>query len=264
MTRYARHTAMALLLYGIVSPTAEAHAAKGDEDPLAGQPAVRHRRQLREHRFEIGPAFGFTLGRSYRHAFMVGAKLQYHITDYLAVGGEFQYGVNWDAGLVGEIEQTYARDEAEFDTLRNRLSDVQMAGDVRLVFTPFSGKLALFSALFMAYDFYVFGGFGMGMLANGTDEEGVDEANEGFRPGVAWGVGVHLFANDFVAIGIELKDLIFEDNETGGDLTRGLSEADPDDPPFGPATGDDRSFVNHFFVGLNVTFLLPTEAKISD
>lgn len=261
MLRNARLNVLVSLLT-LASAASNAWAKKAD--PLAGKPAVRHRRELRSGRFEFGPTVSSTLGRSYRQAAMVGGKAQFHFTSYLALGVEFQYGLNYDTGLVSEIEATYSRDQSGFEERRNRLSDIQAAGDARLVFTPFSGKLAIFSALFLAYDFYVFGGFGMGLLKNNTEESTVDDANEGFRPGVAWGVGVHLFANNFVAIGLELKDLIFEDNETGGDLTRGLSSDDPAQPPFGPARADDKSFTNHFFVGLSATFLLPASIKITD
>ena len=70
------------------------------------------------------------------------------------------------------------------------------------------------------------------------------------------------------AIGLELKDLMFADNESGGDRTLGLEEderascaQDVNKCKF--VNSDDRTLLNHFFVGLNFTFFLPGTAVIS-
>ncbi|MBK6848730.1 MAG: outer membrane beta-barrel domain-containing protein [Proteobacteria bacterium] len=239
-----------------------AAAAEGG-GPLAGQPAVRLRRELRDDRFEIGPSLAFALNRSYRHAVMLGAKLEYHLTDAFSLGGEVAYGVSFDTGLTDELKASYAGQSASWGELHSGLSDLRLAADLRAVFTPISGKLSLFSALFLHYDCYLFAGFGMGILANGTDDPGVDAANEGFQPGAAWGLGVRVFANDYVAIGLELKDLFFADNESGGDTTRGLSAAEKQRNGVPVVDGDDQSLQHHFFFGLNATFFLPRHAVVS-
>lgn len=265
MNRFARYCFAALTSACLLS-AGDVRAA--GSDPLAGQPAVRHRHELRSGRFELGPSFGLSLNRSYRQAVLFGAKLEYHINDYLSVGGEVSGAVSYDASLTSEIEQSYASAPAEFDELRKRMSDIKMAADLRLCFTPFAGKMAIFSALFLAYDFYIFGGFGMVILGNGfevTDPlDDVDATNEGFRPGMAMGLGTHLYINRWIALGIEVKNLMFSDNETGGDLTRGLTAKEQELGGIPIVDGDDTSFGANFFFGLNVTFLLPTEIKISD
>ncbi|MBK8482172.1 MAG: outer membrane beta-barrel domain-containing protein [Proteobacteria bacterium] len=238
-----------------------AAAAKGG--PLAGQPAVRLRRELRDDRFEIGPSIAFGLNRSYRHSVLLGAKLAYHLTDAFALGGEVAYGVGFDTGLTDELKASYAAEPAAWRAAHSRLSDVQLAADLRAIFTPISGKLSLFSALFLHYDCYLFAGFGMGILSNGSDDPGVDAANEGFQPGAAWGLGARIFANNYVAIGIELKDLIFADNPSGGDTTRGLSAAEKQRNGVPSVDGDDKSIEHHFFLGLNATFFLPRQVVVS-
>lgn len=257
--------------FGLILTLFAAHAllapdvrAEKRRNPLEGQPAVRHRYVLRSGRFEIGPSFMFSINRSYQNAFVIGAKLEYHINDFLSVGADVGFGINFATQLLGEIENTYIteRKTQEFVKKKQALSRMTVPGDVRLTFTPFAGKLGIFSALFMAYDMYVFGGFGFGLITNDTDNARVDATNDGFRPGAAWGAGVHFFFNDFISLGIEFKDLIFNDNQSGADQTRGLTQAEVKAGQV-LLDGDDQAFQNHFFAGINVTFFLPATAEIS-
>ncbi len=258
--------------------------------PLEGQPAIRHRQELRAGRFELGPSAQISLNRYVRNQFLVGARLEYHIVDWFSLGVDAGYGIGADAAVVGELEKQYASDMGTWEQLKNRFSDIQFAGDVRAVFTPLSGKMGLFSKLFVAYDTYIFAGFGFALLKNGGGNFGesqgddIDAATKGFRPGASFGIGFHLFFNRWLAFGAELKDMVFSDNEFGGDMTRGLDtfrfaapdlvvspstlELSPEKPVEGARpyliNGDDRKFSNHFFVGLNLTFFLPPSVKISN
>lgn len=103
----------------------------------------------------------------------------------------------------------------------------------------------------------------------------VDAANEGFRVGPAFGVGMHMLINNFLSIGVEVRDLIFEDNETGSDYTRGLSDEEKADTEAGTckdgSTGvtcryvgkEDRSMVQHWYFGFNFTVFFPFEVGVT-
>jgi hypothetical protein len=131
--------------------------------------------------------------------------------------------------------------------------------------------MALFSKLFVAYDFYGFVGLGLAMTKNqgaGAGDFGVkegndiDAANEGFRLGGAFGLGMHVFFTDFFSMGVELRDIVFADNEPGADITRGLK----DDEIAAKGiliNGDDKKISNHIFVGLNFTVFFPIGIQIS-
>ncbi len=237
-----------------------------EKSPLEGQPAVRHKLELREGRFELGLSTGISLNRMVRNALLVGVKLEYHLNDWLSVGADVGYGIGFDTGLSSEIAGAY-ESKPEWETMKKRFSDIQLAGDIRVAFTPFSGKFSLFSKLFLNYDLYGFAGLGLAMTKNSGDYSGDDDvnaANEGFRLGPAFGIGMHVFFLKFFSMGIELKDIMFVDNPTGGDLSRGLSEEEINR---GVGTvlvnGDDQTFMSHWFVGLNFTFYLPSIPKIS-
>jgi len=246
---------------------------------LANQPAVRDRYELRRRRIEIGPALAFTLNRSFRHAVLFGLKLAFHFTDTLSIGATAGYGINFDTALSKRIEKSYEiADELPawegggtdangnaVEGLKSRFSDVQIAGDVRFAFAPFAGKLSMFSAIDLMYDFYVFGGFGFAFMSNSSDIKAVDNANAGFRPGAVVGLGSHIFLKNWLAFGFEFKDMLHTDNETGGDITRGLSNTEQQEPNNGQQIidSDDSYFKNNFYVGVNLTLFVP-KAKQSD
>ena len=276
----------------VVLAAGTAAAQAPEMQPLDQQVAIRHRYELRRARFEIGPTIGFSLNRAFVNAFVVGARMQFHLNEYLSLGTEWGFGINFNSALTGELESTYLEtqksdkpiigDEATRlckagitprdcfkNTIEPRLSRLKAVGDVRVNFTPFYGKLSLLSALFLKYDFYAFLGAAFGLTGNKIDDPDVDATNEGFNVGLAWGFGMHIYANNWVSIGIEFKDLMFKDNESGQDVTRGLEDNEQAVcNPANPATcrlvnADDRFFLNHFFFGLNVTFFLPTKPSVA-
>lgn len=249
--------------------------------PLEEQVAVRHRYELRKGRFEVGPSFGFALNRAFMNAVMLGLRAQYHINDYLSVGTEWTFGINFRSPLTNELDDTYENTPAAannpqdlFDNNVKKLSRLDVLGDIRVAFTPFSGKMGVFSALFLGYDLYAFAGLAFGKTSNdftatpGGGDGDVDATNEKFNVGFAWGLGLHVYVNNWISIGIEFKDLMFSDNETGQDLTRGRESDEQASCVADPTkcrlvNGDDRRFLNHFFFGLNVTFFLPMKPDIA-
>jgi outer membrane beta-barrel protein len=257
-------------------------AAETKKSPLEGQPAVRHRLEYRKARFELGPSFAFTLNRMVRHGVTIGLKASYHINDWLEVGADVGYGIGFNTALANEIGGQYQQSDADKTTwqkLQNRWADIKLAGDIRAALTPMSGKIAIFSRLVVTYDFYGFAGFGFALTKNSGQNpedygtvapDDIKAANDGFRPGFAWGFGFHLYFNRFFGMGFEFKDLLFSDNETGGDLTRGLS-AEEKARLADPATathavvinGEDKHFSNHFFAGISFVFFLPPTPDIS-
>jgi len=258
------------------------HASIWDKDeaivPLEDQVAIRHRYELRKGRFEVGPAIAFTLNRAFMNAVLFGLRAQYHINDYLSLGTEWTFGVNYQSPLTGELDDTYNNDpnnkqtpepQAVFNDKVQRLSRIDLLGDVRINFTPLSGKMGIFSALFIGYDFYAFAGVAFGKTSNDIDDaSGADLTNEAFNVGFAWGLGMHVFVNNWISVGLELKDLMFNDNETGQDITRGREDDEQTSCKADPTkcrlvNGDDRRFLNHYLLGINVTFFFPLKPDIA-
>jgi len=157
--------------------------------PLAGAPAVRQLRLRRQGRFEIAPQITFTLLDEYQRTYLLGAQLNYNLTDWLAIGIWAAPGaLHSTAGLTDHIQDvTFQRrfgqpppngirepnnDPAFGDagiSTNNRLTAASIGpnfkdqlGTIKYVYAPqitlvpFRGKLAIFQKIFVDADAYVF------------------------------------------------------------------------------------------------------------
>lgn len=294
------------------SSNAEAKA-KG---PLEGQPAVRKRMQLRRFRFQIEPYIGMSLSQPFVHMGYVGGKMTFHFADWIAIRGTFGYGVlplesrllksvN-DGGLPtgiapGELDPgpggqvcpeggAPCRPVSQINNPAPLLHDfraglvrAQWQSSVDVVFTPFAGKLGLFSALFTEYDIYIFGGLGLvgytrqytdestaSALGLNTDPNSADfctdadgnsnddcilhpvDADTGVRVGGSFGGGVNLFINDWVSINLEIQDIVVGVNLAGLNASNEI-------PPV--VNNGDRDAFHNVTLQLGPRFYLPPKAK---
>ncbi len=146
--------------------------------PLAGAPAVRELRWHRNQRFEIAPTVSFSLLDEYQRTIFAGARLQYHLTDWLGIGVWGAYGVvNLNTALTDEIDKVNkdrwdpSRDgdpRTQIDRNASLLSvgydfpqqlgKIQWIASPQVTAVPFRGKLALFEKVFVDTDLYFFGG----------------------------------------------------------------------------------------------------------
>ncbi len=152
--------------------------------PLAGAPAVRGLRWHRNKRFEVAPMVSFTLLNEFKHTILAGAKLNYNLTDWLAVGAWGAFGVaHINTGLTDEVEKvnkdrwkSWDSATADAETVNKTLVDrnatvlsigkdfPSQTGTIQWVFAPqvtavpFRGKLAIFQKVFVDTELYFFGG----------------------------------------------------------------------------------------------------------
>jgi outer membrane beta-barrel protein len=264
----------ALLFSGLVSglgfivtpATASAQEEKRRVSPLEGAPAVRHRLELREKRFEIGAGIGGSIAHEFYHAFMVNVKAGFHITDWLAIGAGLSHSLlpDIETGLTTKLVDSLK--ERGADDMVRAPSDVEALGAMNQVaqtmslqgeITPFSGKFGLFSKVFANYDLYLLGGVGFINFKADLEKCGTMAAascpDTGLKTGPIVGLGFHAFINDFAAINVELRDIMVSTNRSGRDVN-----AD------GKTDKNDSGLTQNFFLGLNVTFFLPGKASISD
>ena len=167
---------------------------------------------------------------------------------------------------------------------RAGLVRAQWQASVDAVFTPFSGKLGLFSAIFTEYDIYLFGGVGLVGYAAQYDDQSTAERleletdsdsaqycqqgtrgqnpecllhpvspDEGVKVGGSFGAGLHLFLTDWVAINFEFQDIV-----TGVNLA-GLNTTISDIPPV--VNRDDRDVFHNVTFQLGAKFYFPPKAK---
>jgi hypothetical protein len=172
--------------------------------PLKGAGSVHRLRLYRKQRLEFAPTATFTLLDEYLRQIFVGARLNYNITDFLAIGawGGFSPGaLQLKAGLVDKIQAQTNQRRAINDGLaamgnqanlgsrltalnlssvfEDQLGSVDWVVAPQLTFVPFRGKIALFQSIYVDSDLYFFAGpafvgvteredcIGVGPVANG-------------------------------------------------------------------------------------------------
>ncbi|KIG13188.1 hypothetical protein DB30_00496 [Enhygromyxa salina] len=313
-------TAAAICGAGMFLLPSEALAKK--PGVLEGKPVVVDRLELRKFRFQIVPMIGVSLSQPFVHKGLVGAKLRFDFTDWIGVRGSFMYGavdvegkllkaLN-DGGLPTGVADPAGvdlsapgpyRPQSEYDNpsalrhdFRAGLTKLQWQASLDLAFTPFAGKLGLFSAVFTEYDIYIFGGVGLVNWArhypeelgststsellgipNSTDpsldnycENMAGEANSecllhpvspdtGVRVGGSFGAGLHLFITDWMSINPEVHDIVVAHNDAG------LNATITDVPPVvnNGGSGSDRVARHNVSFNLGFAFYLPPKAKRS-
>jgi hypothetical protein len=172
--------------------------------PLAGAGAVHELRLYRKGRVEFSPTATFTLLDEYLRQILVGARLNYNITDYLAIGawgGFSPEPLKLEAGLVNKIQavnEDRAADNAarrmngQQPTLQNRLTSLNLGQDFQeqlgsidwivapqVTFVPFRGKIALFQSIYIDTDFYVFAGPAIAGVTERADCSGTQPVSAG-------------------------------------------------------------------------------------
>ncbi len=303
----------------------EASAKK--KGPLEGEPIVRKKLQLRKFRFQLTPYVGMSLSQPFVHMGYVGAKATFHFADWIGVRGTFGYGiVPLESKLLkaindGGLPEGYAsgtpdpsraerpdgstvcrgaapcRENGDdrnpaplLHDFRAGLVRAQWQASVDAVFTPFAGKLGLFSSMFTEYDIYVFGGLGLVNYTRQYDDDSTSAANglpgniddasycqdmsmdnaqnaecllhpvqadTGVKVGGSFGGGLNLFAGvPWLSINFEIQDIV-----TGVNLA-GLNTTVDDVPP--RVDNSDRDVFHNVTFQLGARFYFPFKAKRSD
>ncbi len=250
------------------------------KNPLEGQPAIRHKVEMRKLRFEVSPSFMTSINQDFRTFLGGSVVLQFHINDWLGIGAQVGFGGAVDTNLTGAINGILPATETgqgqalqpSKDQFNSHLADIKANFSVYATVTPFAGKLSLFGAAFLKYDLYAMAGFGGLYLANNfqvtnqshqatecdapttvsSDPNTCSPENDGFKAGGMFGAGVHLYFTDWVGVNIELRDFLANINQGGLDVNndRKLNSA-------------DETLANNLFFNVGLTFMLPPTAKVS-
>jgi hypothetical protein len=229
----------------------------------------------------------------------VGARLQYHFTDWLGVGIWGAYGVvNFNTGLTSEIDKVNkdrwddSRDGDERTKIdRNasllsvghdfpeQLGKMQWVFSPQITAVPFRGKLALFEKLFVDTDIFFFAGPAFIGVVEREDYsiEDLKDPNKtvldhngkpvksyptASRLAIAptFGAGLNFYPGDFMGFGLEYRAMPFSWNTSGFDSQGGPPDGDGPDYKIDK---EDRQFRFNQMITISFSFLLPTDLKIS-
>ena len=258
-----------LLALQLAMPTV-AHAQR--RSPLADAPAIRKRVELRETRLELGAGIASTINQTFYHGLMAEVRVGFHITDWLSISGTGAFNISsFSTGFHDRLLDTLpatatTRPMPDFrapsdSTANSGMNKESMILAAQAEVTPFTGKYALFGKLFAHYDFYLFGGAAFVNLAavNGganpcsdmPASNGVCVAT-GMKPGGTFGGGFHSFFNDFLALNVELRDVLIKDNPAGRDVNGDMG-----------VDNQDLTWTSHLMASVALTVYLPSTAAIS-
>jgi outer membrane beta-barrel protein len=263
--------------------------------PLAGAPAVRKERLYRGGRFEIAPTISFTLLDEYQRTIFVGGRLQYNITEWLAIGAWGAFGaVQSPTSLTNEINDSAPRNgftvsqvnhgpatsggNYQHAPFADQTAKMNWVIAPQLQLTPFRGKLSLFQKIFVDTDAYLHAG----VAFVGIQERADCGGGNGQPPCVAplaagdassftlasttkiaptFGIGLNFYLTDFMSLGLEYRALPFSWNRSGFD-TRGAGNNQ--NFPDGKINSQDDTFKFNQMMTISIGFSLPPKEKISD
>ncbi|HEX3774519.1 MAG TPA: hypothetical protein VHV51_08640 [Polyangiaceae bacterium] len=284
--------AAALALFAFTEQSAQAQQILLT-GPLAGAPAVRKLRLHRQGRFEFAPAVTFTLLDQYQRTILLGARLNYNFTDWLAFGAWGALGsvirlptyLTDQVQQVNEQRQTVAAAAAAAGKpvpLETRLTQTNLGPDFKkqlagidwviapqLTAVPFRGKLALFQSIYLDTDLYFFGGpaiIGITERKNcaGTaDDPCIGNYATASRVAVAptFGLGLTFYINKWSALGFEYRLMPYSWNAGGFDTAGGGKDgAFPDNK----ITNADRQFNFQQLLTVSYNIYLPFEYRVSE
>ena len=135
------------------------------EGPLAGAPAVRKLVQYRELRFSAGPQFAYTVLNDYMHNFMLGARLEFNIFEWLGVGLVGYYSFNLPTKLTDHVSDSTdiggndtTPSESNYPSYTGAANFAEQVARLKGLYVlqasliPLRGKLAMFEKLFSGND----------------------------------------------------------------------------------------------------------------
>jgi hypothetical protein len=268
--------------------------------PLAGAGSVRHQRLYRKGRFEFAPSAAFTLLDEYKRQILPGARLNYNLTDWLAIGvwgGFSPSALKLDTALSNEIQTV--NESRQADTANNgrvphqahRLTNINVGPDFRkqlgtidwiavpqLQLIPFRGKIAIFQSVYVDTDFYIFGGPAFVGLnerkACTAGQCGSYDSNPVVAPGSqeftmesrmaiapSFGLGFQFYLSRWAALGTEWRGIPFARN-VGGFDNHG---AGPNgDFPDLVVNDQDREFRFNQMIVVSFGISLPFDYQVSE
>jgi hypothetical protein len=261
--------------------------------PLAGAPAVRKLRLYRQTRFEIAPAVSFTLLDEYQRTIILGGRLQFNFTDWLAIGGWGGIGsvIRLPTALTEHIQEVNEQRQGaaagcaanpgmagcQGVNLTSRLTEVNLGPDLKdqlggidwvaapqITLTPFRGKLALFQSIYLDTDFYFSAGpafIGLTERKDCNPCKGQFETTSRMAIAPTAAVGFSFYVNKWSAIGWEYRFLPFAWNISGFDTAGGGKD---NEFPDNRITDADQRFRLNMAMTLSYNIYLPTQYKVSE
>lgn len=187
----SKNAIFAAAVLSVAFATVQEARAERRLNSLHSDVAVRNRRLLVKNRFEVTPLFESTLNPEFQHIVGGGLKLEYHLSDMWSVGAVGVASTQFNTKLTDRILDTLPGTpmdgslEPSVDQFKSRLNTMPVHGAAYISLTPWYGKLAAFSAAYVAFDFYFQGGVSYAQLKSDCPPSVCNDPSPGkTRPGM--------------------------------------------------------------------------------
>jgi outer membrane beta-barrel protein len=273
MRKLVSSLSMLVAAAALVSPAAQAEdlAIAG---PLKDAPSVRRLKQYRNQRFEVALQPTFTLLDEYRRTIFAGVRAQYHLNDWFGFGLFGAFGAaSLTTDLTDQLDTQLAKPEAHttkngtsvgyvegasnYPKFSEQTSKLDWVAAPQVQFVPFRGKLSLFNEFFIDADAYVHAGAAFVGVSERKDcaancsNPATLKLDSRVAIAPTFGLGMNVYVNDNVSVGLEYRAMPFSWNRAGFDARgTGPDGNFPDDR----ITEADRTFKFNQMVGLSVGY----------
>jgi outer membrane beta-barrel protein len=193
-----------VLTVAVAILTAGVTTAQAESFDMSKAPEVKRGIKWRTQRSEISILIGPTVEDPYFRNLMFSLGYNYHITNWLAVGGTAGYTLPIKTKLGKEIEAERTSPGNSFSIPATHLGFV---GDLHMEVAPIFGKSMVVNSGVLAYDFHILLGAGfMQVLWNQDVVNNIKVDSSNFVVAPMWGGGVRLFINKMLAVTVDVKD----------------------------------------------------------
>lgn len=141
--------ALALWIAGTLLVAAAPAAA---DDVLEGSPAVRRALLLRAERHEVAGLVGMSLGDPYLRNVLPGARYDYHMFDWLSLGGRLQVGIPIETEMYQQVDAKVTKTN---DTFVMEASSLRMLLLGHVSVAPLVGKFLWRNASTAHFDLHL-------------------------------------------------------------------------------------------------------------
>ena len=275
MTKTTKAGLRWLSLLIAVAVTAVPLAAQAQrKSPLADAPAIRKRYELRASRLEIGAGFGSTINQDFYHTVFLNLKLGFHFNDWLALSAFGGFAVaNAATTFQSDLLKTLGGTPATpFEPSRSdALNSMQKINNIlgaqarvhALHWEVLAGRVAVRQLRLLRLrrrrrDHRDAHERGHPRLHRKQSAGTAGERSayycgvSGSKLAATYGLGLHSYFNHWMALNVELRDMLAKLNPSGRDTNGDLH-----------ATTADLTWTHTFIVSANLVFYLPSTPSIS-
>ncbi len=173
---------------------------------------IQKKNFFKKGRWEASPHFAFVANDPFLNRYIVGAGINYNLTEIFAVEASFDFSPD-----LGDSDwKPVTKQLIEENNVSPDISKLTMFGSATFLFSPIYGKVAVVGREIINFD--IFGAFGMGMTRTGESLEALDaeQSNERavltqyqMHPTTNFGGGLRIIFGENLALRVDGRSMVY-------------------------------------------------------